>query len=420
MTKDFLVIDDLPIKDKTIILRVDFNSPVDPESGKILGLSRIKSHIQTIEKLADSRLIILAHQSKPGKADYISLKVHADILSSFIKRPITFIDDLFGTQAISSIQKMKASEIIMLENVRFYAEEVVLNKAPMEIQRQSLIVQNLGKVSDYFVNDAFAAAHRQQPSLVGFTEVLPSAAGLVMEKEILALDRVLTSDEHPCIAILGGAKVQDSLEVAENMLKNKIADKILTSGVVANVFLMASGYNLGKPNNKFLEAEFENLNQIIDQAKNIIRKYKSKIITPVDLAGNKNGIRVAQYLHNLPSEFLIYDVGLETVAKYSNILKDAKIIIANGPAGVFEIDEFSFGTNEIFYAIANSNAYSVVGGGETLAVILKLNLENDIDHVSTGGGACINYLAGRKLPVIEALKNSKNLFHKKLKINKRR
>ncbi len=352
MTKDFLVIDDLPIKDKTIILRVDFNSPVDPESGKILGLSRIKSHIQTIEKLADSRLIILAHQSKPGKADYISLKVHADILSSFIKRPITFIDDLFGTQAISSIQKMKASEIIMLENVRFYAEEVVLNKAPMEIQRQSLIVQNLGKVSDYFVNDAFAAAHRQQPSLVGFTEVLPSAAGLVMEKEILALDRVLTSDEHPCIAILGGAKVQDSLEVAENMLKNKIADKILTSGVVANVFLMASGYNLGKPNNKFLEAEFENLNQIIDQAKNIIRKYKSKIITPVDLAGNKNGIRVAQYLHNLPSEFLIYDVGLETVAKYSNILKDAKIIIANGPAGVFEIDEFSFGTNEIFYAIA--------------------------------------------------------------------
>jgi phosphoglycerate kinase len=416
MSKEILVLDDLPLQDKTVVLRVDINSPVNPETGKILSLTRIKSHIKTIDHLRDSRVIILGHQSRPGKNDYISLNEHAKNIGALLHRPVKFIDDLVGTRAQKAIAKLDNGNVILLENVRFYAEEFVLRNEPIPNQALSHIVKNLAAVADFYVNDAFAAAHRAQPSIVGFTQTIPCAAGLLMEKEITALDKVLNSGEHPCVAVLGGLKVDDSLEVAENMLKNKIADKILSTGVVANIFLSAMGYNLGKPNMKFLESEFKNLNELITIAKRLLKKYNKQIEVPVDLIGNKNGDRLPKYLDDLPIEYPIYDIGLETIVKYSNILKDAKNIIANGPAGVFEIDEFSFGTNEIFFAIANSNAYSVIGGGETTAVINKLGVADAIDHISTGGGACINYLAGRKLPAIEALKESKKIFKKSLKV----
>jgi phosphoglycerate kinase len=414
MSKEFFVLDDLAITDKTIVLRVDINSPVDPETGKILSLTRIKSHIDTIKRLSESRLVILGHQSRPGKSDYISLQEHANRLGMLLQRRVRFIDDLIGHQARDAVKKMNSGDIILLENVRFYAEELALRNVPIETQANSHIVKNLTSAADYFVNDAFAAAHRAQPSMVGFTTELPSAAGLLMEKELTALNRVLTSNEHPCVAVLGGAKVSDSIGIMDNMLQNKIADQILTTGIVGNIMLMAKDYNLGKPNNKFLESEFEDLKGLVEHSKNLLKKYKDKIEMPVDLIGNKNGTRSVESLDQLPSKYPIFDVGLETVVEYTNILKDAKQIIANGPAGVFEIEEFSFGTNEIFTGIANSKAYSVMGGGETTAVVDKLGIGEDIDHISTGGGACINYLAGRLLPAVEALKESKLKFSKKL------
>jgi phosphoglycerate kinase len=393
---------------------VDINSPVDPEAKKVLSLTRIKSHVDTIQKLKDSKLVLLAHQSKPGKADYISLKAHAASLRTVLKRPVKFVDDLIGQKAKKAVERLNAGEIILLENTRFFAEEVVLNKSPVGTQGKSHIVQNLAPLSDYFVNDAFAAAHRAQPSLIGFTETLPSAAGSLMEKELTALNKVLDSDHHPCVAVLGGAKVQDSLEVAENMLNNKIADKILTTGVVANLLLVAEGKKLGKANMDFLESEFNNFNELVDSSKKLLKKFDKKIELPIDLIGNNKGERDVVYVDKLPTKYPIYDIGLETIVKYTNEIKDAKIIIANGPAGVFEIEEFSFGTNEIFFAIANSKGYSVVGGGETTAAIDKLGISGDFDHISTGGGACINYLAGHKLPVIDALKKSKKLFEKSI------
>jgi len=415
MPKSYLTINDLLIQDKTVILRVDINSPVNPETGKLLSTTRINSHIKTIERLSDARVVILGHQSRPGKEDYISLNEHANHIRSLLRRPVKFVDDLIGSHAREAIKRMNTGDIVLLENVRFFAEEIALKNDPIDTQSKSHIIQNILPLADYFINDAFAAAHRAQPSLVGFTEMLPSAAGLVMEKELTALDKVLTSGKHPCIAVLGGQKVEDSLDVAKNMLTNKVVDKILTTGVVANIFLLAKGYKLGKPNIKYLESEFKDLPGIIYSAKNLLEKYKKNIVLPVDVVGNKSGERAPEYVEKLPIDYPIYDVGLETIVKYSNMLKDAKIIIANGPAGVFEIEEFSFGTNEIFLAIAKSNGYSVVGGGESIVVVDKLGIESDIDHISTGGGACINYLAGRKLPVVEALKKSKKLFAKKLK-----
>jgi phosphoglycerate kinase len=419
MKREFLVLDDLPLDDKTVILRVDINSPVNPESGKLLGTARLRAHIKTIERLNGSRVIILGHQSRPGKDDFVSLTEHASELSKLLGRRINFVDDLLGRRARDTIVEMEPGQVTLLENVRFLAEEVSLKNKPIEMQGNTHLVKNLAPLADYYVNDAFAAAHRSQPSLVGFTEKLPSAAGLLMEKELDALNKVLTSKERPCVAVLGGAKVNDSLEVAENMLKNKVADKILTTGVVANIVLTAKGYKLGKPSKKFLETEFKDLKELIDTSKRLIKKYNNKIETPIDLIGNNNGNRAVETLDSLPSQYPIFDVGLETVVKYSNIIKDAKIIIANGPAGVFEIEEFGFGTNEIFIAIANSKGYSVIGGGETSVVAEKLGVSEDIDHVSSGGGACINYLAGRTLPVLEALKNSKILFEKNLKKKKK-
>jgi phosphoglycerate kinase len=418
MKREFLVIDDLSIVDKTVVLRVDVNSPVDPDSGKILSLTRIKSHIDTIDCLKDSKLVVLGHQSRPGRKDYISLDEHAARIGALLHRPVQFEDDLIGHHANTAVKKLKAGDVLLLENVRFFAEEFALRDDAIEVQANSHIVQNLASLSDYYVNDAFAAAHRAQPSIIGFTQLLPSAAGLLMEKELTNLNKVLFSDDHPCIAVLGGAKVKDSIEVMENMLENKITDHILTTGLVGNIFLAAFGYNLGKPNVNFLESEFKNLNEMLDRAKNLLKNYKDKIEIPVDVIGNNNGERAVQYVDKLPSQYPLYDIGLETVVKYSNILKDAKIIIANGPAGVFEIDEFSFGTNEIFNSIANAKAFTVVGGGETTAVVDKLGVAKKIDHISTGGGACINYLAGRSLPAVEALKNSKKKFEKKLKKKK--
>ncbi len=409
------MLDDLNTENKTVILRVDINSPVDPESGKLLDLTRIRSHLNTIEHLRESKLVLIGHQSRPGKADYVSLKSHAASMSRLLRRRVKFVDELIGQRAQNAIKRMKPGDVILLENVRFFAEEIALDKSPIDVQCKSNIVSNLAPLADYFVNDAFGAAHRAQPSLIGFTNVLPSAAGLLMEKEMATLNKVLTSDKHPCVVILGGAKAIDSMEVARNLLNNKIADKILTTGVVANLFLTAKGYDLGKPNLRYLESEFQDLKWIIGTAKDLLKKYNSNIETPMDLIGNNNGKRAVEYLESLPSKYQIFDIGLETIVKYSNILNKAKMIIANGPAGVFELDEFSFGTNEIFYAISSSKAYSVVGGGETIVAIDRMGIAEGFDHISTGGGACINYLAGRTLPAIEALKNSKKLFSKKIK-----
>jgi phosphoglycerate kinase len=414
MPKDFFTIDDFPIEEKIVLLRVDINSPVDPESGMILDFNRIKSHLNTIKRFKDSKLVIMAHQSRPGKVDFIPLHSHAESIETLLKRPVLFVDDLFGSQAQNSIKSMSAGDIIILQNVRFYSEEMVLRNSPVNTLQQTNIIKNLASIGDFFVNDAFAAAHRQQATIVGFTELLPSAAGLVMEKELTALGWVLSSKQHPCIAILGGAKVKDSLDVAQNMLQNKIVDKVLTTGLVANIFFMAQDKKLGKPNVKFLETEFPDLKNLVESAKNLLKKFRNRLELPVDLAGNKDGERVNQKVDELPSKYPIYDIGLETIVKYSNIIKDAKVVIGNGPAGVFEIDEFSFGTNEIFTAIANSKSFSVLGGGETNTAITKLGIDDKVDHISTGGGACINFLAGRTLPAVEALKKSKKLFAKKL------
>jgi phosphoglycerate kinase len=290
---------------------------------------------------------------------------------------------------------------MLLENTRFFSEEN-MNRAPAD-HAKSIMVKQLAPLFDLFVNDAFAVSHRSHLSVVGFTETLPSVAGILMDKEITALDKGLKGNEHPTVFALGGTKADDSIKVTQNVLNRGGADKVLTTGVVATIFMMAAGLDVGEPNRKFVEDQ-EYLEQVPIAAK-LLKDYPGKIAMPVDVALNKGGERVEIGVDKLPADLPIADIGLETIVNYSKELKEAKVTVLNGPSGIFEQEKFKLGTVELLKAAAESG-YSIAGGGHTVAAIEQLGLEPKFSHVSIGGGASITYLSGDPLPGIEALKKS--------------
>ncbi|WP_348304846.1 phosphoglycerate kinase [Methanothrix sp.] len=390
--------EDVKLDNKRVLVRVDFNSPMDP-SGNILDDKRIKSHLDTLRALEDCRVVLMAHQSRAGKKDYTTMEAHARSATRLLRRDVAYIDDIFGSHAREAIRSLMPGEVLLLENTRFYAEEN-MNRTPAD-HAKSHMVKRLAPLFDLFINDAFAVSHRSHCSVVGFTEILPSIAGLLMDKEIIALDKGLKGDEHPTIYSLGGTKADDSIKVIENVLRRGGADKILTSGVVATVFLMAAGINIGEANRKFVEDQ-EYLEQIPIAAK-LLAEYPDKIAMPVDVALNKNGERIDVAVSAISNDLPIADIGLETIVDYSKELKDARVTVMNGPAGIFEQEKFKLGTSELLKASAESG-YSIAGGGHSVAAIEQLGLEPKFSHVSMGGGACITYLSGEPLPGIEALK----------------
>lgn len=398
--KDYLTMDDVILDNKRVLVRVDFNSPMDP-SGNILDDKRIKSHLDTLRALEDCRVVLMAHQSRAGKKDYTTLEAHARQATRLLRRDVVYIDDIFGSHAREAIKSLVPGEVILLENTRFYAEEN-MNRTPAD-HAKSHMVKKLAPLFDLFINDAFAVSHRSHCSVVGFTEVLPSIAGILMDKEITALDKGMKGNEHPTVFSLGGTKADDSIKVTKNVLGRGGADKILTSGVVATVFMMAAGIDVGDANRKFVEDQ-EYLEQIPIAAK-LLKEYPGKIAMPVDVALNKNGERVEVAVDTLPTDLPIADIGLETIVNYSKDLKDARVTVTNGPTGIFEQEKFRLGTAELLKA-ATQSGYSIVGGGHSIAAIDQLGLESKFSHVSMGGGASITYLSGEPLPGIEALKKA--------------
>ena len=415
--RSFLTVDDFRINSKTILLRVDINSSINPENGEILDDTRIRRHSKTVEELSKwgAKIVILAHQSRPGKLDFVNLKEHAKRMSKIINKDITFVPDIFGKKAIKVIKKLKNSEIIMLDNVRFDEEEINLknyNGTDFKQQANTKMVQNLYPLADLFVNDAFAAAHRCQPSLVGFAEKLPAIAGRVMQRELDYLGKAINSGPTPRIALLGGSKAADSVKITQNFLKKGI-NYVLTGGVVANIFLIASGKDIGKLSTEFIRQNIPEYEKIIEQARSLIKKYKSKILIPSDVALNNDGKRKGINVEDLPTEHAVYDIGLDTLVKYMKIIEKAGTIIVNGPMGVFENPDFATGTHELFNAIANSEAITVIGGGETVMAFNQMNLSSKIEHLSTGGGACISFMSGETMPVLEAMRQSKIRYENK-------
>jgi phosphoglycerate kinase len=401
----FLTLDDIKVKDKAVLVRVDFNSPVDPKTKKILDDARIRAHGETtIKELAGkgAKVVVLAHQGRKGDPDFMPTKQHAEILGKILHRQVKYVDDVFGEKAKNEIKKLKSGEILVLDNVRTFADET--KEGTPEEHAKTDLVKNLAPLADYFVNDAFAAAHRAHVSIIGFTTVLPSAAGRIMERELKSLGKVLEKPEKPCIFILGGAKADDSLEISKYVLDNKVADYVLTGGVVGQVFLAAKNVDLGRPNMEFLKQQ--KLMDLIPGIRELEQKYPEKIRVPKDVAVEVDKKRKEIPDEKLPTDYTMFDIGAKTVEEYGKIIRNAKTIVVSGPMGVYENSEFRFGTKRVLEEIAHSKAYSLAGGGHTIGALEEFKLANRISYVSTAGGALIEFLMGKKLPGVTALEKA--------------
>ena len=411
MSPDFFTMSDFSLAGKTVIVRVDFNSPINPETGEFLDDTRVRLHLPTLQELKHSKVVLLAHQSRPGKSDYTPLAQHAKVVSRLLKHDVAYVDDLLGSRAKEAVKNLKEGDFILLENVRFYAEEVSMDDWPFEKQAKSRIVKGLAPLAQYFVNDAFAAAHRGQPSLTGFTPLIPCCAGRLMEREIVSLGKALESKEKPRVVVLGGAKFDDSIAMADNMLHNGLADRILTGGAVANFYLHAAGVDIGAPALDFLKKEAgDKYDDLMSKAQHHLKDFKDSVVVPSDVALNEDGKRKDIKISELPTKYNINDIGVDSIYHYVKELAKAATVIVNGPMGVFEVDEFAMGTEEVFKAVSESKGYKVVGGGHTSATFENMGLAGKVDHVSSGGGACLTFLAGGAMPGINALIANRKKF----------
>ena len=405
-----LSLDDVNVDGKTVLLRVDINSPLDPATKTFLDDTRIRAILPTLKRLSKAKVILLAHQSRPGRDDFTSTLGHARELGRLLGRPVKWVNDIHGPKAMEAIEAMESGQLLMLNNVRMDQEEATM-KGDIAAMAEAQLVQRLSSVADMYVNDAFACAHRSSPSVVGFASMLPCVAGELMNNELSKLDQALEHPQRPCLAVLGGVKVDDSIEVAENMLRNGIADELWPTGGVANLLLDLAGYDIGEGNREFLKSQIgKHWQSTVKRARDLIADHGDKIHLPVDLAANIEGNRVDIPLTDFPIEAPFHDIGIKSVFHISAAIKRAGTIILNGPAGVFENNDFALGTIEMLNACAESPGFAVMGGGHTATLVAKRGLASKMGHVSTGGGACLDYIAGRPLPGVVSLEQSAVAF----------
>ncbi len=406
-TLPFYTMDNFVFDGKKVLLRVDINSPID-NAGNISDETRIRSHAETINELIDlgASVSILAHQGRPGDADFTTLEAHSKMLQKHVKAPLKYVDDLFGPTAREAIKSMNQGDVLLLENARFYSEENV-EKVP-EVQAKTFLVRYLAPLFSIYVNDAFATAHRGHPSLTGFPMVMPSAGGRLLEKEVEFLSTVSSGSSKPCIFVLGGGKVSDSVQLMETLLPTGMADKVLLTGMISHLFLIAQGKKVGRATLKIMEGK--GLNSLLPRAESLLKKYGERIMTPVDVATLKSGARYETGLSGVGDDAPIYDVGEGTVSAYCEELKKAKTVMMRGPAGFIEDPRFTRGSEALLRCLVSTNAKSLLGGGHLRAISEKLGVADKIGYFSTGGGAFITFLSGEKMPALEVLITSAKKF----------
>lgn len=404
--RDVPVMDDLPLDRSRVLVRVDFNVPIDPISMEILDDSRIKAHTPTIRELIERRcrVVLMSHQGRPGLDDFVELKSHAERLERHLGHPVKWIDDVAGPAAREAIRGLGEGEVLLLDNVRFSSEESI--EAPPERHARSYLVKRLAPLFDYYINDAFATAHRSHASIVGFPYLLPSALGRLFEKEVKALSRAFDPKESPKIFILGGSKLHDTVRIMEYISRRRIAERILTTGLVAELFLLSKGIDLGPKNLEILEKA--GAIPLIPRAKRLLLQ-GAPIETPIDFISVKEGGEMTEdYLGNVKGT--IMDIGPMTLKIYSEFMKEAKIIVMRGPAGVVEDQRFRRGTMKLIEEAINSSAFTIIGGGHLGIIADELGVAERFGHISTGGGALLILLSGEPLPALEALRLSGRLF----------
>ena len=384
---------DLDVAGKKVLVRVDFNVPLN-DKGEITDDTRITASLPTIQYLLEQKaaVILMAHLGRPkGQVKpELSLAPVAKHLGQLLGKKILFAPDCVGEAAQAAASKLKPGHILLLENLRFHKEE---EKNDMEF------AEKLASLADLYVNDGFGVSHRAHASVEGVTHFLPAAAGFLLEKEIQYVGQAVTNPLHPFVAIIGGAKVSDKIGVISNLLDK--VDTLLIGGGMANTFLAAQGYKMGK--SLIEEDKLDLAKELLAKAK----KNKVNMLLPTDLvmaaAFAPDAEHVTEKVKNLNQAYMALDIGAETSKAYAEALADAKMIVWNGPMGVFEMDAFCKGTEAVAKAVAKSRATSIVGGGDSVAAIEKLGLAKRITHISTGGGASLEYLEGKVLPGVAAL-----------------
>lgn len=379
---------DLELKGKRVLMRVDFNVPTDKENN-ILDDAKIAAALPSIQYILQQggRLILMSHLGRPGgkKNGKYSLDKVAAHLSALLNLPVAMIHDCIGDEVLQAASRLQDGQVLLLENVRYYEGE---EKNDPEFSRQ------LASLGDVFINDAFGTAHRAHSSTTGIADYLPAYAGFLMENEVAMLRKVLGEGEKPRMAILGGAKVADKLGLIHNLLDKM--DIILIGGGMANTFLKALGNNVG---NSLCE------DKLLDQARNLIQAAQSKnvrLVFPQDVviaeAISADAVAEVVDVDGVGADMMILDIGPQTIAEFEKLIKEARTIVWNGPMGVFEYEQFAQGTRAITQALADSPATTVIGGGDTSVIVHDLGLEDGITHISTGGGATLEFLEGIALP----------------------
>ncbi|GAQ18548.1 phosphoglycerate kinase [Oceanobacillus picturae] len=383
---------DIDVKGKKVFCRVDFNVPM--KDGEVTDDTRIKAALPTIEYLSEqgATVILASHLGRPkGEAvEELRLDPVAKRLSDLLGKEVVKTDEVYGSEVNEALSRLSDGDILLLENVRFEAGEE---------KNDEQLAQAFADMADIYVNDAFGAAHRAHASTAGVAEKLPAVAGKLLEKEIAVLGKALENPERPFTAIIGGAKVKDKINVIDNLLDK--VDNLIVGGGLAYTFIKAQGHEIGK---SLLEEDK------LDLAKEFMQKAKNNgvnFVLPVDVVvaddfSEEANTKIVD-IEEIPADWEALDIGPKTREKYSQIVADSKLVIWNGPMGVFELNVFAGGTKAVAESLANTEGYTVIGGGDSAAAVEKFDYAEDMDHVSTGGGASLEFMEGKALPGVEAL-----------------
>jgi len=392
-----LTLDDFDLKGKTVFLRVDMNCPIDPQTLEISGTKRIEEAIETLDSLKEAKVVIGSHQGRVGNNEYTGMDKHAKVLEKLMNRKIKYVEDTIGEAAQNAIKNLEEGEILLLDNLRLCAEENY--EFTPENAAKTIMVSRLSKLIDLVVLDSFPSAHRSHPSIVGFPQVLPACAGRIVEREVRNLDEIMTVAKAPHVIVLGGSKVPDRLEAIKLLIQNGRADHVLLTGLIGNVFMRAQA-RIKSPLGIKREEE------VVAKAHTLIGEYPDVFATPVDIAIDKDGERIEMDVREMGKGDKIYDLGPKTIEYYSKLIAGAGTVFISGPAGFFEKENFSYGTNALLNSVANSMATTIVSGGHLTTALKQQGLADKINHVSTAGGALVLYLTGEKLPMIKALEDA--------------
>ena len=390
-----MTVRDIDVGSKKTLVRVDFNVPLDEETGAITDDSRIRAVLPTIRYLLDqdARIILCSHLGRPkGKIiDKLRLTVVAQRLAQILENPVVYTEDCIGPEVEKAIGKLNNSHILLLENVRFHPEEE---------RNEASFAQALSQLADIYVNDAFGTAHRNHASVVGITRYLPAVAGLLLEKEIKALGGILKNPDHPFVLLLGGAKISDKVAMIENIMDK--VDCILIGGAMAATFLKAASCEVGL---SLLDGTVDLAARLMENA----AKNSTRLLLPVDVVVAEEVRNTAKgnivSVENISPKVRIVDIGPQTIKIFTEELQKSKTAFWNGPMGIYEISQFARGTLAMTGVLADLDVTTIVGGGSTAEIVTKSGLGNEMTFVSTGGGAALKFLAGEALPGVEALMN---------------